>query len=551
MARLVISDQPKPRLEVSEPTTRRRINPENIEEGLGAEQVGLLPPSGSPISAYALRQALFRRLRSTGGRPGLDGSDTKPKIPMRRSQWSQLQRLAELVQKNDFHPTPAQLASVLLEAGIAQLANALAAEANANSPAGDLRSDSENSRMQRVSQRSGSAREARVESIPDIEGLPQQLRQYLALPHGAALIADGLSQTFSPSAVVTLTTEHKVWEGVGAFYRQQERFLDALVIYSKLYDQLLVGQEAADTWCNKGTPLVWMSECYLAMGCPAIAQRHLMLTLIDDAIYWRGQVSPTETGSYFRLVWRGWLSEPDLKRYAKEAYEIYQTSAKPSRYPEWILMQLDRSWMTQAPSPQEVGVFATNLRYIDRLVGALGGRSGKELEALAEYVLTCMPGCRTMRRRRSDSTDYDLICSVEGLELDFRSELGRYFVCECKDWSVPADFTAMAKFCRILDSVKSRFGILFSRQGISGEGKRRHAALEQLKVFQDRGIVIVVVDHEDLEQLVRGTNFISLLRTKYEGVRLNLAEVSTPIRRRRGRQSESSERARPRKPDPS
>ncbi len=81
----------------------------------------------------------------------------------------------------------------------------------------------------------------------------------------------------------------------------------------------------------------------------------------------------------------------------------------------------------------------------------------------------------------------------------------------------------MAKFCRVLDSIKSRFGILFSKLGISGEGKNKDAALEQLKVFQDRGMVIVVVSQKDLKQLVAGANFISLLRTKYERVRLNLA----------------------------
>jgi hypothetical protein len=146
-----------------------------------------------------------------------------------------------------------------------------------------------------------------------------------------------------------------------------------------------------------------------------------------------------------------------------------------------------------------------------------------------------MPGCRTMRRQRSSSTDYDLVCSVEGLELDFRSELGRYFVCECKDWSSPANFAAFAKFCRVLDSVKSRFGILFSSQGISGEGARRDAALEQLKVFQDRGIVIVVVDQRDLDRVAEGVNFISLLRSKYERVRLELiaSNQKTPARKKR------------------
>jgi hypothetical protein len=80
----------------------------------------------------------------------------------------------------------------------------------------------------------------------------------------------------------------------------------------------------------------------------------------------------------------------------------------------------------------------------------------------------------------------------------------------------------MAKFCRVLDSVKSRFGILFSKLGVTGEGKTKNAELEQLKVFQDRGMVIVVVNQKDLKQLAGGANFISLLRTKYERVRLNL-----------------------------
>src|SRR3990170_8960739 len=105
-----------------------------------------------------------------------------------------------------------------------------------------------------------------------------------------------------------------------------------------------------------------------------------------------------------------------------------------------------------------------------------------------------MPGCRTLRRAKSRSTEYDIVCSIDGLEVDFRSELGRYFVCECKDWDKPADFSTMAKFCRVLDSVKSRSGILFSKKGISGEGKTKDAEREQLKVFQDRGMVIVVVD---------------------------------------------------------
>ena len=314
-----------------------------------------------------------------------------------------------------------------------------------------------------------------------------------------------------------------MFEEAGAFYRDQRRFHEALAIYSKLYDQLLAAQEETGRWHSKGTPLVWMSECYAGMGYTAISQRYLMLTLVEDAIGGCGYVSPTETGVYFRLVWRGWLSDAALKEYANKIYQLYQTSQEAALYPEAVLQQLDQDWITQIPTPQEAGVFAPNRRYIKHLIGRLGDGSGETSEGLADYLLSCMPGCRTMRRQRSYSGEYDLVCSVEGLELDFRSELGRYFVCECKDWSSPADFSTLAKFCRVLDSVKSRFGILFSMQGITGEGRRSDAALEQLKVFQDRGVVIVVVDKKDLDQVADGINFMSFLRSKYGRVRLDLS----------------------------
>jgi hypothetical protein len=83
----------------------------------------------------------------------------------------------------------------------------------------------------------------------------------------------------------------------------------------------------------------------------------------------------------------------------------------------------------------------------------------------------------------------------------------------------------MAKFCRVLDSVKSRFGILFSKNGISGNDGSRDAGLEQRKIFQDRGIVIIVVDENDLKRVAAGANFISMLRSKYEAIRLDAVGV--------------------------
>jgi hypothetical protein len=185
VARLIISDRRKSRLEVNEPTTRRRVNPEEIEKGLGAEHVGLLLPAGSPLSAYVLRQELFRRLRSTGGRPGLDGTDMKPKIPMQRSQWEQLRRLAERVKTDDVHPTPAQLASVLLDAGIDQLNKALAADATGNRLA-----DPDHGRMQPKPLGVEPTSQGEAGSMANAEGLPQESRLDPGLLHEAALTVD-------------------------------------------------------------------------------------------------------------------------------------------------------------------------------------------------------------------------------------------------------------------------------------------------------------------------------------------------------------------------
>jgi len=84
------------------------------------------------------------------------------------------------------------------------------------------------------------------------------------------------------------------------------------------------------------------------------------------------------------------------------------------------------------------------------------------------------------------------------------------------------DVTAFAKFGSVLDSVKARFGVLFSKEGVSGKGKNRDAEREQLKLFQRDGRAIVVVSFEDLERVAAGENFIAILRSKYEAVRLDL-----------------------------
>jgi hypothetical protein len=152
----------------------------------------------------------------------------------------------------------------------------------------------------------------------------------------------------------------------------------------------------------------------------------------------------------------------------------------------------------------------------------MGSGDGTALERLAHYLIAAMPGCRARMRMRSSSTDYDIVGFLEGPFVDFRADLGRYFLCECKDWKKKADFTAIAKFSSVLDSVKAPCGIIFSTHGITGEGRTVDAERQLLKAFQARGQVVLVVSQKDLKDVAKGRNSVEVLRSKYEEVRLDL-----------------------------
>jgi hypothetical protein len=259
----------------------------------------------------------------------------------------------------------------------------------------------------------------------------------------AARLLEDLPSRYPPNDLVSPDGAQRTWELLGLYHFNTGRVHEALALFWKLYEHLLLAQQNAGR-LHKGMPLVWISECYARLNYQVHAKRYLMLTLVEDALRGSGDVSPDASGIYFRLVWGRGLPEVELQRYAREFLEIAGAAPAEALFPEAILQQVDQGWLTEFPSPQEAAAYVINRAWARNLTGRLGDPTGKVLELLADYLLSCMPGCRTKRRGKSGSTDYDVICSMEGFDVDFRSELGRYFVCECKDWSRPADFTTMA-----------------------------------------------------------------------------------------------------------
>lgn len=100
----------------------RRVTGEQVAAALGADAVEGAPiPHGSPLLVLALREEIRRRLRSRGGRPSLDKTSRRQKIPITDEEWAKLQRLAARLGSQGRSLSPGQLASLLLHRTLEQI----------------------------------------------------------------------------------------------------------------------------------------------------------------------------------------------------------------------------------------------------------------------------------------------------------------------------------------------------------------------------------------------------------------------------------------------
>ena len=94
--------------------TFRSVGPDTIAKALGADEVVRENLHGAPISLHALRRALESRIRSTGGRPSLEGATKIQKIPLKPEDWSRLEELAARLSRQGVSATAGQVASVMV-----------------------------------------------------------------------------------------------------------------------------------------------------------------------------------------------------------------------------------------------------------------------------------------------------------------------------------------------------------------------------------------------------------------------------------------------------
>jgi len=117
--RITTTDRPLSRIR-DIGSTLPRSDPATVAEALGAEDAGVsLETKRGPISLFLLRAELASRLQTTGGRPALEGTTRRIKVPVMDSPWQEVEELAaSLSSEIGFAPSAGQVASVLISLSI-------------------------------------------------------------------------------------------------------------------------------------------------------------------------------------------------------------------------------------------------------------------------------------------------------------------------------------------------------------------------------------------------------------------------------------------------
>lgn len=117
------------RIRATEPAVRR-LDPKAVADALGAEPCPEhIEGRPGPLTLYALRTELLRRRQSSGGRPGIEGTSFRAKIPVAEQDWQRLEAVAASLAAEGFSPSPGQVASVLLSVAVRSVTAGLKDEA--------------------------------------------------------------------------------------------------------------------------------------------------------------------------------------------------------------------------------------------------------------------------------------------------------------------------------------------------------------------------------------------------------------------------------------
>jgi hypothetical protein len=94
-----------------------QVDPAQVKKAFQANAVG----SSNGLDLFALRESMSRLLRSSGGRPSLEGAESQVKIPKIEMDWTMINALALATADLPHKPSPTQVAAIVLHLALSRI----------------------------------------------------------------------------------------------------------------------------------------------------------------------------------------------------------------------------------------------------------------------------------------------------------------------------------------------------------------------------------------------------------------------------------------------
>lgn len=307
----------------------------------------------------------------------------------------------------------------------------------------------------------------------------------------------------------------------------------ALICATKFYEGLSNIENELGYRIHKGEILFTISRIYDGFGYRSHANRYMLMALCEDA-----QSFLNDDNTVKQDYWRFAATRRVLRdvcglsktQIIELLISIRDRGSKTATYgnsPEFLSsifgsineICYDRLFVIPT-STEEYCHYHSDPLYLNKLleIVRLGDRTGKAFEHIATFLLASIPGCRVRHDVSNKQNQNDIIGALDGTPPDFRSELGRYFIAECKDYSKRTQVSVMQSFLGKMSTTDVNFGILFTKSGLTGSSNNRHASRAN-----DRSkSIVVIITLEDIESIAHNHGFLNLLRRKYESQRFDM-----------------------------
>lgn len=146
------------------------------------------------------------------------------------------------------------------------------------------------------------------------------------------------------------------------------------------------------------------------------------------------------------------------------------------------------------------------LREVESISGS--DPRGREFERLAAYLFEGV-GCPVQRNLITPLGSQQIDLAVA--HLGALGPVPNFFLVECKFWEQPVDSAAVGYFLRTCEDRHVSLGIIFARNGITGDPTEASAAHSLAYAGHCRGTNLIVLRASDLLTITCDNDFIQML----------------------------------------